>query len=381
MASAYPSIAAGESVPARIMVPRAAALVAGFRAVMWLSPDGEIEALSVEDARHRLEGEAAMVCHARATARRLDMPGFAALDLLELFAFVRPARFCVPTPRGLTAALGLAAPGNMAEACVALTTAARALLQELGQETDPNARAIAESAERAGWAWGPAVLAALPPSDPNAQRRAAGLRAWQALDEWQERAPPPPAGNHPVGADEARQRLAELLGAGAEKRPEQSDYAAAVADAFLPREHPDQPQAVLAEAGTGVGKTLGYIAAASLWAEKNQGTVWISTYTRNLQTQIAGELDRLYPEPVQKRRRVVIRKGRENFLCLLNYEDAVRAATARAAQSVAPLALIARWIGATAAGDLVGGDFPGWLAELLGRGRVNALADRRGECT
>ncbi len=26
------------------------------------------------------------------------------------------------------------------------------------------------------------------------------------------------------------------------------------------------------------------------------------------------------------------------------------------------------------------GDFPGWLAELIGRGRVNGLADRRGEC-
>jgi ATP-dependent DNA helicase DinG len=44
------------------------------------------------------------------------------------------------------------------------------------------------------------------------------------------------------------------------------------------------------------------------------------------------------------------------------------------------LALIARWIGATGSGDLVAGDFPGWLGELIGRGRVNALADRRGEC-
>jgi ATP-dependent DNA helicase DinG len=360
-------------------VPRTAALVAGFREVVWLSPDGEIEALSVDEARHRLETETVMVCHARATARRLDMPGLAALDLLELFAFVRPARFCVPTPRGLATALRLQAPESMAEACVALATAARALLQELGQETDPNARAIAELAERAGWGWGPAVLAALPASDPTTLRRAAGLRAWQALEEWQERAPPPPAGNLPVGADEARQRLAELLGANAEARPQQADYAAAVADAFLPREHPDQPQAVLAEAGTGVGKTLGYIAAASLWAEKNQGTVWISTYTRNLQAQIASELDRLYPEPVQKRRRVVVRKGRENFLCLLNYEDAVRATMARA-QPSAPLALVARWILATEAGDLVAGDFPGWLSELIGGYRVSALADRRGEC-
>src|SRR5204862_6984477 len=130
------------------------------------------EALSPAEARARLEGESAMVCHARAVARRLEIAGFAALDLLELFAFVRPAQFCVPTPRGLAAALGLAPPGNMAEACVAPATAARALLQELPAESDPEARAIAELAERSGWGWGPAVLAALPPGEPGALRRA-----------------------------------------------------------------------------------------------------------------------------------------------------------------------------------------------------------------
>ena len=75
-------------------------MVAGFREVVWLTPDGEVEALAPEEARRRLETETVMVCHARATARRLDIAGFAALDLLELFAFVRPAQFCVPTPRG-----------------------------------------------------------------------------------------------------------------------------------------------------------------------------------------------------------------------------------------------------------------------------------------
>jgi ATP-dependent DNA helicase DinG len=376
MPSGYPSVLSGESPPARIAVPRAPAVVVGFHEVMWLSSDGEIEALSPNEARMRLETETPMVCHARAVARRLGLASFAALDLLELFAFVRPARFCVPTPRGLAAALGLALPHSMADACVTLATAARALLQEVGQETDANASAIAEVAARAGWPWGAAVTAALPPTDV---RRAAGLRAWQALDEWPERPPPPPAGNDPVSAAEARDRLAELLGNAAETRPQQADYAAAVADAFLPRELPDRPRAVLAEAGTGVGKTLGYIAPASVWAEKNQGSVWISTYTRNLQTQIAAELDRLYPDPVQKRRRVVVRKGRENFLCLLNYEDAVRATMARAQPST-PLALIARWVLATEVGDLVAGDFPGWLAELIGGSRVAALADRRGEC-
>jgi ATP-dependent DNA helicase DinG len=380
MPTGYPNQQTRESGPVRVLVPRAPALVAGFREVVWLTPDGEVEALSPAEARERLAANTVMVCHARAIARRLGVAGFAALDLLELYAFVRPARFCVPTPAGLAAALGLVAPNGAAAACVTLTTAARALLQELATETDPGVRAIAEAAERGSWAWGAAVLAVLPQADPAAIRRSPGLRTWLALKEWQESAPPPPPGALAVSADEARRRLAALLGAGAEPRPQQADYAEAVAAAFAPRDMRDRPRAVLAEAGTGVGKTLGYIAPASLWAERNHGSVWISTYTRNLQAQISGELDRLYPEPAQKRRRVVIRKGRENFLCLLNYEDAVQGASGRPGQSAAPLALIARWVLATEAGDLVAGDFPGWLAELIGRFRINSLADRRGEC-
>src|SRR5262249_6230839 len=95
-------------------------------------------------------------------------------------------------------------------------------------------------------------------------------------------------------------------------------------------------------------------------------------------TQIASELDRLYPDPEVKQRCVVVRKGRENFLCLLNYEEALGAARMRPAKSLAQLGLIARWIAASDAGDLVAGDFPGWLAELIGFGRVNWLAGRRG---
>ena len=373
-----------DSLPASalrpVAMPRAPVLLAGVREVLWLEPDGEIEALAPAEARHRVELETPILCHAVATARRLEAAVFPALDLLELFAFVHPARFCVPTPRGIAATLGLAPPQRPTEACVTLTTAARALLQALAAEIDPEVRATAVVMDRAGWPWGAAVLAALPTSEPDARRQAGGLRAWLRLEEWSERAPGPPPGNEPVLPDEARARLARLLGDDAEPRLQQADYAAAVAAAFAPRERPDRPHAVLAEAGTGVGKTLGYIAPASLWADKNRGAVWISTYTRNLQTQISGELDRLYPDPHTKRRRVVVRKGRENFLCLLNFEEAVAAALMRGGRAVGQLGLIARWIGATEAGDLVAGDFPGWLAELIGRGRVNALADRRGEC-
>jgi ATP-dependent DNA helicase DinG len=377
MSDGDPNFPAGAQ---RVLVPRAPVVVAGFREVLWLSPEGEIEALSAAEARGRVEVEPPMLCHANAIARRLDSPAFAALDLLELFAFVYPARFCVPTPRGLAEALGLSPPRRPAEACMALATAARALLQALGQETDAGCRAVAEAMRRGGWLWAPAVLAALPKAAPGPQREASGLRVWTRLAEWAEAAPGPPPGNEPVEPEEARSRLAQLLGADSEPRPQQADYAAAVAAAFAPRDVPGRPHAVLAEAGTGVGKTLGYIAPASLWAEKNRGSVWISTFTRNLQTQIAGELDRLYPDPEQKRRRVVVRKGRENFLCLLNYEEAAAVAVTRPGRAAAQLGLVTRWIMASESGDLVAGDFPGWLAELIGRTRVGALADRRGEC-
>jgi len=111
----------------------------------------------------------------------------------------------------------------------------------------------------------------------------------------------------------------------AEPRPQQADFASAVAAAFTPREQADSPNGVIAEAGTGVGKTLGYLAPATLWAERNHAPVWVSTYTRNLQHQIDAELNRLYLDPVEKAEKVVVRKGRENYLCLLNFADAVRA--------------------------------------------------------
>src|SRR5262249_28125994 len=99
----------------------------------------------------------------------------------------------------------------------------------------------------------------------------------------------------------------------------------------------------------------------------------------NLQHQLDGELDRLYPDPVRKSLKAVIRKGRENYLCLLNLEEAVRGLATRPGDAVA-LGLMARWALASRDGDLQGGDFPGWLADLIGRGRSIGLADRRGEC-
>ncbi len=155
---------------------------------------------------------------------------------------------------------------------------------------------------RGGWVWGPSVLAALG-GDPNQAKGygpAAGLRVWMNLPEWEERAPPSSPGSEPVAPEESEARLAELIGADAETRMTQRTYARNITAAFQPRQDPDQPLLALVEAGTGIGKTLGYVAPASLWAERNSGAVWLATFTRNLQRQLDQELDRLYPRPRQK---------------------------------------------------------------------------------
>ena len=112
---------------------------------------------------------------------------------------------------------------------------------------------------------------------------------------------------------------------------------------------------------------------------RTKGAVWISTFTRNLQHQIDQELDRLFPDPAEKARKVVVRKGRENYLCLLNLEEAAGAARLRSQDAVG-LGLVARWVARTRDGALVGSDLPGWLVDLAGRNLVYGLADQRGEC-
>lgn len=377
-----PSPAARPSGPPRLLLPDAPALVAGIGRAVLLSVDGEIETLRGEAIPAGLLGMAPLVVHAPASARRLGIGQFAgAFDLLELFAFALPARSCAPTPRGLAMALDLDPPKDDEHAAVLLPEMATMLLRHLAagreQALNADAAAIAAAMGEAGWAWAESVLAALG-VDAEVRRAKDGLKVWRRLPEWEDNAPPAPGTSHPVSPAEARTRLGEILGAGAEQRPQQADYASAASAAFAPRERQGEPHLVLAEAGTGTGKTLGYIAPASLWAERNQAPVWISTYTRNLQRQIDQEAARLYPAPEERRRRVVLRKGRENYLCLLNFEEAL-------GEGIIPgfaiaMGLVARWARHTRDGDLMGGDFPGWLSELFGPHAIWPLADRRGEC-
>lgn len=114
------------------------------------------------------------------------------------------------------------------------------------------------------------------------------------------------------------EQLAEILAPGGmlakviesyDARPQQLEMGQQVFDALF------HEQILIAEAPTGVGKTMAYLVPAALYARKRREPVVISSYTRALQDQIiqqdAPRLRRLiHPELA-----IALLKGRSNYLC------------------------------------------------------------------
>lgn len=107
-----------------------------------------------------------------------------------------------------------------------------------------------------------------------------------------------------------------LAGAGGyEVREAQLEMAAGVAQALLDQE------VLVVEAGTGTGKSLGYLVPAFLFLENAEGPVVVSTRTLNLQQQLLehdlprlqGHLNRDYS--------VVLAKGWSNYACLRRFDQ------------------------------------------------------------
>ncbi len=94
-----------------------------------------------------------------------------------------------------------------------------------------------------------------------------------------------------------------------ERRPQQQQMAAAVARALEEERH------LVVEAGTGVGKSLGYLVPAVLFALEQKKKAIISTHTINLQEQLLYKdipiLQKVLPETFD----AALIKGRQNYVC------------------------------------------------------------------
>ncbi|MAC59368.1 MAG: helicase [Novosphingobium sp.] len=342
----------------------------------WLRDADSTRTVSKGEAVMAAADTPLLILNAPLVATRLGYPDLSGLDLLELFAFVHPARFVVPTPKGLAHALDLSEPGADAEVPQLLQQAAGALLETCESAEWPEregAWTALQSLVRMRWPWATLLTGRI------AKPQRAERWLFSRLPEWEESPDHPQPRQVFLDKDAVLHRLEDLTGSGAEQRPGQRAYAADAAYAFEPRQKSGNPRLLLAQAGTGIGKTLGYLAPASLWSNEAGGTVWVSTYTKALQRQLRQESCRAWPERRSDGSRpVVVRKGRENYLCLLNLEDALQGGFAGRAAILAQL--VARWAAYSRDGDMIGGDLPGWLGTLFRQRGITSLTDRRGEC-
>ena len=317
-----------------------------------------------------------LLMNAPLVASRLGYPDLSGLDLLELFAFIHPARFCVPTPKGLAHALSLDEPVDDASVPLLLQQAAGVLMATCESEDwaeREGAWSSLQSLARLRWPWAGVLSAHI--------RRPERAEKWlfSRLPEWEETPERPQPAQVLIEEPEIEAQLARLTGEGAEQREGQRSFSRGAGHVFGPRDRQKRPHVLLAQAGTGIGKTLGYLAPASLWAERSGGTVWVSTYTKNLQRQLRRESNRAWPATrPDGSPPVVVRKGRENYLCLLNLEDALQGGFAGRPAILAHL--VARWAAYSQDGDMIGGDLPGWLGTLFRKRGIAALTDQRGEC-
>ena len=104
---------------------------------------------------------------------------------------------------------------------------------------------------------------------------------------------------------------------GYEERPDQLGMAEAVADALARRRY------LIAEAGTGTGKTLAYLVPAVLSGRR----IVVSTATKTLQEQIWQKDLPLLRDACGLRFHAAYLKGRANYLCLARAAEFARAPT------------------------------------------------------
>src|SRR5881227_640821 len=110
---------------APIPIPALHATHAGI----WLADGaGEVREATRGEAIARAAETPHVLLNAPLVGQRLGYPELSGLDLLELFAFLHPARFAVPTVAGMSRTLGLDPPQNEADAAASLKGIAERLL-------------------------------------------------------------------------------------------------------------------------------------------------------------------------------------------------------------------------------------------------------------
>jgi ATP-dependent DNA helicase DinG len=135
-------------------------------------------------------------------------------------------------------------------------------------------------------------------------------------------------------------RLARVL-PGYEERPAQQRLSEAVAGVL------EGGGLLLAEAGTGTGKTLAYLLPA---VEVGRRVV-VSTGTKNLQEQLVQKDIPILARALGRELSVAVMKGRGNYLCLLRFSSFGKAGTFRRTDDIPLFRAVEAWAPRTQTGD------------------------------
>src|SRR3989440_442365 len=103
-----------------------------------------------------------------------------------------------------------------------------------------------------------------------------------------------------------------------EFRPQQQEMAARIARALEEEQH------VVLEAGTGVGKSLGYLVPSVLFALERHKKAIVSTHTINLQEQLLHKDIPILKKVLPVEFEAALMKGRQNYLCPRRLERALQ---------------------------------------------------------
>ncbi|HWU03398.1 MAG TPA: ATP-dependent DNA helicase, partial [Novosphingobium sp.] len=123
----------------------------------WLREgSGETRAIGKGEAIVTAADTPLLMLNAPLVAARLGYPDLSGLDLLELFAFVHPARFVVPTAKGLAHALALPEPASDGDVPALLQQAAAVLLhscESASWSEREGAWTVLQSLVKLRWPW------------------------------------------------------------------------------------------------------------------------------------------------------------------------------------------------------------------------------------
>ena len=374
--------------------------------------------LNTKNAEQILNQKPLIGCHFPTIYARLQVKNKTQnhLDLAELFAFIKPTQFVLPTLDDIAQAIDLIKTDSPNLPHKIAQTLLQILLQKI--KNQKYNRHIVHFMHNNQWAWAPYIIQMPEENNPQKHNKKSideqknnthtyatiphlnlanreEIKLPQIINhitEWKEEYPAKTQNKaHNINEKEAEKLLKYIIKDG-NLREKQFEYTKTASEIFNENQREKEKNIQLLEAETGLGKTLAYLTPAYLANQKTNTPIWVSTYTKNLQRQIYDEAKKIYPHNTDEKQNILIRKGNENYLCLRKMENIINseANSFSNAENIL-LALMTQWVLNTKNGDITGPDFLSWIFPLVKYNykqkkaqntfKITDLTLTHGECT